>query len=263
MFWFTDYQGTREMAGAETGVVKVPTAESVRASLTLPALAPTAVDGTCWSAPSTVYLMALLGSGAFTAPGLPVAPTREAVQLRRMHQHIHITDIAFFPDRRLTFRRRRGSAWSHRPAISFVHSGADLPDSRTIRITVRETSPRTTKSGSAWTSTTRRPETGRGITTSTIRTSTARLPACHCAWLPVFHAGAGAAIRHEQHQDVRTHRSERGAGQLFPHRLHKDNPAGSFASLSPLASLPAPAPWALSRWPDFQSMCRRFTSTTP
>src|SRR5450755_4368918 len=47
LFWFSDYQGTRQVAGAETGLVSVPSAEQRQGIFDPAALAPNGSDGTC------------------------------------------------------------------------------------------------------------------------------------------------------------------------------------------------------------------------
>jgi hypothetical protein len=47
IFWFSDYQGTREVAGAETGLVTVPTAAERQGDFDPAALAPNGTSGTC------------------------------------------------------------------------------------------------------------------------------------------------------------------------------------------------------------------------
>src|SRR5580700_9362699 len=48
LFWFTDYQGTRQVAGAETGVVSVPTLDQ-RQGIFDPAALSGTIDGTYWA----------------------------------------------------------------------------------------------------------------------------------------------------------------------------------------------------------------------
>ena len=47
LFWFSDYQGTRQVQGAETGLVTVPTADQRQGVFDPAALAPNGSDGTC------------------------------------------------------------------------------------------------------------------------------------------------------------------------------------------------------------------------
>ena len=47
LFWFSDYQGTREVAGAETGLVTVPTAAERQGNFDPAALAPNGPSGAC------------------------------------------------------------------------------------------------------------------------------------------------------------------------------------------------------------------------
>jgi hypothetical protein len=47
LFWFSDYQGTREVQGAETGIVSVPSADQRQGIFDPAALAPNGADGTC------------------------------------------------------------------------------------------------------------------------------------------------------------------------------------------------------------------------
>src|SRR5579871_4826934 len=47
LFWFSDYQGTRQVQGAETGLVTVPTAAERAGNIDPAALAPNGSDGTC------------------------------------------------------------------------------------------------------------------------------------------------------------------------------------------------------------------------
>jgi hypothetical protein len=47
LFWFSDYQGTRQVAGAETGLVSVPSAAQRAGNFDPAALAPNGSDGTC------------------------------------------------------------------------------------------------------------------------------------------------------------------------------------------------------------------------
>jgi hypothetical protein len=47
LFWFSDYQGTREVQGAETGIVSVPSADQRQGIFDPAALAPNGSDGTC------------------------------------------------------------------------------------------------------------------------------------------------------------------------------------------------------------------------
>jgi len=47
VFWFSDYQGTRQVQGAETGLVTVPTADQRQGNFDPAALAPNGTDGTC------------------------------------------------------------------------------------------------------------------------------------------------------------------------------------------------------------------------
>jgi carboxypeptidase family protein len=47
IFWFSDYQGTRQVAGAETGLVTVPTAAQRQGNFDPSLLAPNGSDGTC------------------------------------------------------------------------------------------------------------------------------------------------------------------------------------------------------------------------
>jgi hypothetical protein len=47
LFWFSDYQGTRQVQGAETGLVSVPTAAERGGTFDPAALAPNSASGTC------------------------------------------------------------------------------------------------------------------------------------------------------------------------------------------------------------------------
>jgi hypothetical protein len=47
LFWFSDYQGTRQVQGAETGLVTVPTAAERTGNIDPAALAPNSASGTC------------------------------------------------------------------------------------------------------------------------------------------------------------------------------------------------------------------------
>src|SRR5450755_2273663 len=47
LFWFSDYQGTRQVQGAETGIVSVPSADQRQGVFDPAALAPNGTDGTC------------------------------------------------------------------------------------------------------------------------------------------------------------------------------------------------------------------------
>jgi Carboxypeptidase regulatory-like domain len=47
IFWFSDYQGTRQVQGAETGLVTVPTADQRQGNFDPAVLAPNGNDGTC------------------------------------------------------------------------------------------------------------------------------------------------------------------------------------------------------------------------
>ena len=47
LFWFSDYQGTRQVQGAETGLVTLPTAAERQGNLDPSLLAPNGSDGTC------------------------------------------------------------------------------------------------------------------------------------------------------------------------------------------------------------------------
>ncbi len=47
LFWFSDYQGTRQVQGAETGLVSVPSADQRQGIFDPAALAPNGSDGTC------------------------------------------------------------------------------------------------------------------------------------------------------------------------------------------------------------------------
>ena len=47
LFWFSDYQGTRQVQGAETGIVSVPTADQRQGIFDPAALAPNGASGTC------------------------------------------------------------------------------------------------------------------------------------------------------------------------------------------------------------------------
>src|SRR5450755_3507598 len=47
LFWFSDYQGTRQVQGAETGIVSVPSADQRQGVFDPAALAPNGSDGTC------------------------------------------------------------------------------------------------------------------------------------------------------------------------------------------------------------------------
>jgi hypothetical protein len=62
IFWFSDYQGTRQVAGAETGLVTVPTAAERLGNFDPAALAPNGPSGTCQD-PSTTNCV----SGAYWA----------------------------------------------------------------------------------------------------------------------------------------------------------------------------------------------------
>ena len=48
LFWFTDYQGTRQVSGAETGIVQVPTA-AMRQGIFDPSTLTGTIDGTYWA----------------------------------------------------------------------------------------------------------------------------------------------------------------------------------------------------------------------
>ena len=79
LFWFSDYQGTRQVQGAETGLVTVPTADQRPGNFDPSDFVPPTVNGYDrahdgrWS---------LLGASAFAALGLH-RDARRAVQLRR------------------------------------------------------------------------------------------------------------------------------------------------------------------------------------
>src|ERR1700751_2590143 len=47
IFWFSDYQGTREVKGAETGLVTVPTGDQRQGNFDPATMAPNGSDGTC------------------------------------------------------------------------------------------------------------------------------------------------------------------------------------------------------------------------
>ena len=76
LFWFSDYQGTREVAGAETGLVTVPTAGQRLGNFDPASMAPNGTDGTCQDPTTTNCVPA----GSYWAQvlsqrlGYPVAP---------------------------------------------------------------------------------------------------------------------------------------------------------------------------------------------
>jgi Carboxypeptidase regulatory-like domain len=76
IFWFSDYQGTRQVAGAETGLVTVPTADQRLGNIDPASLAPNGPTGTCQDpnttncVPAGSYWAQVLS----TRLGYPVAP---------------------------------------------------------------------------------------------------------------------------------------------------------------------------------------------
>jgi hypothetical protein len=54
LFWFSDYQGTREVQGAETGLVTVPTVDQIAGNFDPAVLAPNGSDGTCGTSTNCV-----------------------------------------------------------------------------------------------------------------------------------------------------------------------------------------------------------------
>jgi hypothetical protein len=76
LFWFSDYQGTREVAGAETGLVTVPTADARQGMFDPASMAPNGPTGTCQDpnttncVPAGSYWAGVLS----TRLGYPVAP---------------------------------------------------------------------------------------------------------------------------------------------------------------------------------------------
>ena len=68
VFWFSDYQGTRQVQGAETGLVSVPTAAERAGTFDPAALTPNGTSGTCDALQERVT--ALLGAAALSATGL-------------------------------------------------------------------------------------------------------------------------------------------------------------------------------------------------
>jgi hypothetical protein len=78
IFWFSDYQGTREVKGAETNLVTVPTADQRNGNFDPASMAPNGTDGTCQDqtttncVPGGSYWAQVLS----TRLGYPVAPTQ-------------------------------------------------------------------------------------------------------------------------------------------------------------------------------------------
>jgi hypothetical protein len=76
IFWFSDYQGTREVKGAETGAVTVPTADQRAGNFDPASMAPNGPNGTCQDpgttncVPAGSYWAQVLS----TRLGYPVAP---------------------------------------------------------------------------------------------------------------------------------------------------------------------------------------------
>jgi hypothetical protein len=76
IFWFSDYQGTREVSGAETGAVTVPTADQRAGNFDPASMAPNGPTGTCLDinttncVPGGSYWAQVLS----TRLGYPVAP---------------------------------------------------------------------------------------------------------------------------------------------------------------------------------------------
>ena len=54
LFWFTDYQGTRQVQGAETGIVSLPSAAEHQGQFDPAILAPNGPDGTCLTSTNCV-----------------------------------------------------------------------------------------------------------------------------------------------------------------------------------------------------------------
>ena len=89
LFWFSDYQGTREVAGAETGQVTVPTMDARQGMFDPASMAPNGPSGTCQDQGTTNCVPA----GSYWAGvlserlGYPVAATNpRTVQLRWLYQ---------------------------------------------------------------------------------------------------------------------------------------------------------------------------------
>ena len=88
VFWFSDYQGTRQVQGAETGLVTVPTADQRQGNFD-PSVFATSRRG---PPQSTV----LTGRRCFRNAWAITAGARRSVQLPRMQQHEFSCEGAFF-----------------------------------------------------------------------------------------------------------------------------------------------------------------------
>jgi hypothetical protein len=74
LFWFSDYQGTREVSGAETGQVAVPTADQRAGNFDPASMAPNGSDGTCLTSTNCVPGGSFWAQVLSTRLGYPVAP---------------------------------------------------------------------------------------------------------------------------------------------------------------------------------------------
>ena len=222
IFWFSDYQGTREVQGAETGLVTVPTLDARQGNFDPTTLTGT-VDGAYWAQVLNTRLG--LPAGTITQ-GEPYSFAGCSSNAACVFPVNSATGFANIPQQ----------PGPHLPAISFRTFRRRLSREvrRTIRITARETR-HDNKFGERIDFNT--PRNGQLVVVLPPGQFERGQRSCwlrHGSWLPHVNACAGPGIRHEQHQDARTHGRQRGADHLFRNVLHKDNPAASFASLSSL-----------------------------
>jgi Carboxypeptidase regulatory-like domain len=74
IFWFSDYQGTRQVQGAETGQVTVPTADQRLGNFDPASMAPNGSDGTCVTSSNCVPAGSYWAQVLSTRLGYSVAP---------------------------------------------------------------------------------------------------------------------------------------------------------------------------------------------
>ena len=150
IFWFTDYQGTRQVAGASTGLVSVPTDAQRAGNFGAGAF----VDA---NGNPNHSAGRILGASAFAAAGLGPVQNGEAIQCRVSEWRDSAISVVGAVDRHFALHSR-----SQSPVTGFSPTPARRRPSTTTRL------------ASAWTSTIRRPVTGRSTTTTTGRAFTTR-----------------------------------------------------------------------------------------
>ena len=216
LFWFTDYQGTRQVAGAEhrhravahrwlSARASSQPADSDRHQSTAPYWAQVLSQrlgyGVTNGEPYSFAGCTLTSDCVF--PG-GVIPQRAFVQAGHRDPAVH-------------------PAWQCR---SQLRACSPTP--------ARRTGSRTTRPDSAWTSSTRRPATGRGITTSTTPTCSMPFPAASVPGFPSFTPTRAQQIVMSNTKTLGPTAVNEARVSFFRTATTTDKPKGSFAKLSDL-----------------------------